>query len=102
MERRGIVLRDHATEREPGERVGCRESRVKVLGPDVVKIYIDSVGSRLKQGPGQVVRGFIIDDMSNTDALDIPAFFGPPCRSDNCVPLDLGDLTHDRTYGAGC
>src|SRR3982074_3804778 len=94
-------MSDHVTVSEVSEPVGCRESRVKVLGPDVIEIYIAPVGSRYDHGLGQLVRRLVVDDMINTDGLDIPAFFGATCRSDDCVPLDLCDLTHDLAHGAG-
>ena len=86
-------MRNHPAKREAGERVGCRKRCFKVLAPGIVKIDIDPVRSRSKQGLREVARCFIVDDTVDADVFEERAFCGAARRSDDRVPFDLGDLT---------
>src|SRR4029077_10150864 len=96
-----VVLRNHPAKREAGERVCCGKRGLKVLAANIVKIDVDPVWSRSKQGFSEVVRCFIVDDPVDADVFEERAFYGAARGSDDRVPFNLGDLTRDGSYSAG-
>ena len=97
----GVVLRNHPAKREAGERVCCGKRGLKVLAANIVKINVDSVRSRSKQGFSEVVHCFIIDYTVDADVFEERAFSCAARRSNDRVPFYLGDLTCDGSYCAG-
>src|SRR5882762_10322152 len=97
----GVVLRDHSADRKAGKRVGCRECRLQVLAADIFETNIDARGRHMQQGFGQIARHLVVDDVVGTDVPDKGTFGRAACRSDDRVPLELGDLACDRSDGTG-
>jgi hypothetical protein len=80
-------LRIHPAKREASEWVGCRKRRLKVLAADIVKIDVDPVRSRSKQGLREVARCFIVDDTVGADGFEERAFSGAPATDPMTVCL---------------
>src|SRR5215472_1212243 len=92
-----IVVRDHAAERETGERVGPRQHGIQDLAADIFEIHIDA----LRRGGGEIrmeALGPVVDAGVEAEFLDhVVTFLFAPSYAESSGALHSGQLPHDAT-----
>ena len=76
-------------------------SCLQVLAAYIFEINIDARGRPMQQGLSQIAHQLVVDNVVDTDVLEKGTLGRTACRPYDRVPLELGDLAHDRSDGTG-
>src|SRR5262249_13526522 len=89
------------TKRDAARHIHLQQHGVQDFATDVLKIDVDALGAGCLELLGEAAR-LVVDAAIEAQLLGhIAALRGPAGDADGAAAFDLGDLTHQRTNGAG-